>query len=71
MLQTALDLLEQDYAVHVPWDAVCSRAQGNYKQGLRFMERAGAIVSSTETVAFQLLARAGTPEFKEIAALLK
>lgn len=71
VLQTALDLLEQDYTVHVPWDAVCSRAEGNYKQGLRFMERAGAIVSSTETVAFQLLARAGTPEFKEIAALLK
>jgi hypothetical protein len=35
------------------------------------MARAGAVVTSTETVVFQLLGRAGTPEFKALAPLLK
>jgi nicotinamidase-related amidase len=71
VLQTALDLLEQGYVVHVPSDAVCSRDVRNHDLGIRYMERAGAIATSTETVAFQFLGRAGTPEFKEISALLK
>ena len=71
VLQTALDLLDSDYTVHVPWDAVCSRTDGNRDAGLRFLEHAGAIVTSAETVAFQILEKAGTPEFKEISSLLK
>lgn len=71
VLQTALDLLESGYTVHVPWDAVCSRNDGNRDWGLRFMERAGAIVTSSETAAFQILEKAGTPEFKAISSLLK
>jgi len=38
---------------------------------MRFMERAGAIITSSETAAFQILEKAGTPEFKEISSLLK
>ena len=71
VLQTALDLLDSGYTLHVPWDAVCSRADGNRDTALRFMERAGAIITSSETVAFQILEKAGTPEFKEISALLR
>jgi len=71
VLQTALDLLDSGCTVHVPWDAVCSRDDGNRDFGLRFMERAGAILTSAETVAFQLLQKAGTPEFKAVSSLLK
>ena len=71
VLQTAVDLLDAGYTIHVPWDAVCSRSDGNRDAGLRFMERAGAVITSSETVAFQILGRAGTPEFKEISSLLK
>jgi len=71
VLQTALDLLDSGYTVHVPWDAVCSRNDGNRDWGLRFMERAGAVLTSTETTAFQILERAGTAEFKAISSLLK
>jgi nicotinamidase-related amidase len=71
VLQTAVDLLDMGFIVHVPWDAVCSRTDGNRDAGLRFMERAGAISTSTETVAFQILEKAGTSEFKEISSLLK
>lgn len=71
VLQTAVDLIDAGYTVHVPWDAVCSRSDENRDAGLRFMERAGAVITSAETVAFQILERAGTPEFKEISSLLK
>lgn len=71
VLQTALDLLDMGYTVHLPWDAVCSRADGNRDAALGFMERAGAIITSSETAAFQILQKAGTPEFKEISSLLK
>ena len=71
VLQTALDLLDAGYNVHVPWDAVCSRSDGNRDRALLFMERAGAVITSSETAAFQILGRAGTPEFKEISALLR
>lgn len=71
VLQTCIDLLAARYNVHLPWDAVCSRNDGNRKTALRFMERAGAIITSSETAAFQVLTKAGTPEFKEISSLLK
>ena len=34
-------------------------------------ERAGAVVSATETILFDWLHRAGTPEFKAISALVR
>ena len=71
VLQTALDLIDGDYTIHLPWDAVCSRADGNRDVAMRFLERAGAIVTSSETAVFQILEKAGTPEFKEISSLLK
>ena len=71
VLQTATDLLDQGYTVHLPWDAVCSRIDGNRDAAIRFMERAGAIITSSETAAFQILEKAGTSEFKEISSLLK
>ncbi|MCK5353022.1 hydrolase, partial [bacterium] len=62
---------DMDYTVHLPWDAVCSRIDGNRDAAMRFMERAGAIITSSETAAFQILEKAGTSEFKEISSLLK
>ncbi|HEX7125258.1 MAG TPA: isochorismatase family protein [Thermodesulfobacteriota bacterium] len=71
VLQTALGLLEAGYAVQVPADAVASRTAANRQIGVDLMGRAGAVVTSTETVVFQLLGRAGTPEFKALAPLVK
>ncbi len=71
VLQTALDLLDMGYNIHVPWDSVCSRSDGNRDRALRSMERAGAVITSSETAVFQVLGCAGTPEFKQISALLR
>ena len=69
--QTVRDLTHVGYRVHVPHDAVCSRDPENLRVGLVLAERAGATVTATATVLFDLLGRAGTPEFKAISALVK
>ena len=68
--QTVLDLLHRGVEVHVPADAVGSRNQIDYERGLVRLERAGAVVSTVETVLFELLERADTPEFKTIQKLI-
>jgi nicotinamidase-related amidase len=68
--QTALDLLDRGVQVHIPADAVGSRHRIDYDRGLERLERAGAIVSTVEAALFELLERAGTPEFKAIQKLI-
>jgi nicotinamidase-related amidase len=71
VFQTVRDLCHRGYTVHVPHDAVASRDPENMRLGLVLAERAGATVTAVETVLFDLLHRAGTPEFKAISALVK
>ncbi len=68
--QTVHDLLDRGVEVHVPADAVGSRHDIDYRTGLERMQRAGAIVSTVETALFELLERAGTPEFKAVQKLI-
>jgi nicotinamidase-related amidase len=69
--QTAHDLLQRGVEVHVPADAVGSRHERDYRWGLDRLDRAGAVVTTVESVLFELLGRAGTPEFKQVQALVK
>jgi len=71
VLQTCLSLLEKGFKVHLVRDAVCSRTKDNWNAGTEFMRDAGAIITCTETVLFQLLEVAGTEEFKAIAKRVK
>jgi nicotinamidase-related amidase len=71
VLQSCLDLLEAGYQVFVPYDAVDSRKPGDKRVGLGLMEKAGAVITGCEILAFQLLGKAGTPDFKRISALIK
>jgi nicotinamidase-related amidase len=68
--QTVHDLLEQGVEVHVPADAVGSRHLLDYERGLERLERAGAVVTTVESALFELLERAGTPEFKQVQRLI-
>lgn len=68
--QTVHDLLERGVQVHVPADAVGSRHEIDYERGLDRLQRAGAVVSTVESVLFELLQRAGTPEFKSVQKLI-
>ncbi len=68
--QTVHDLLGRGIDVHVPADAVGSRHTLDYERGLERMERAGAVITTVEAALFELLERAGTPEFKEVQRLI-
>jgi nicotinamidase-related amidase len=71
VLLTALDLLGAGYGVHVVADAVCSRTRENWQIGLDQLRQAGAVVTSTETVLFQLLRTADSDEFRTLQKLIK
>lgn len=71
VLQTCLSLLREDYAVHLVRDAVCSRKKDDFLTGCELMRDAGAVITGTETVLFQLLEKAGTEEFKTISKRIK
>jgi nicotinamidase-related amidase len=68
--QTVHDLLAAGVEVHVPADAVGSRHEIDYECGLERMVAAGAVLSTVETALFELLERAGTPEFKAVQKLV-
>jgi nicotinamidase-related amidase len=68
--QTVHDLLDRGVEVHVPADAVGSRHAIDYERGLERLERAGAVVTTVEAALFELLERAGTPEFKAVQKLI-
>ncbi len=62
--QTALGVLERGLIPWVVADAVSSRTKANYELGLARLTAAGAIVGPAEMIIYELLGRAGTPEFK-------
>jgi hypothetical protein len=71
VFQTAISLLERGYRVVIASDAVASRRKHDWLQALSMLEKAGALVYPTETIAFMLLEKAGTPEFKYLSPLFK
>jgi nicotinamidase-related amidase len=71
ILHTVLDLLADDYRVYLPTDALGSRAPLDHDTALRRLEKLGAILTTSETVAFEWLSGAQHPRFKEISALIQ
>jgi nicotinamidase-related amidase len=71
VFQTARELARRGMEVHVVADAVVSRREENRALGLALCERAGALITSAETVVFDWLERAGTDTFKAISRLVR
>lgn len=69
--QTALAALREGYLVHVASDAVGSRTEWNWKIGLDRMRAAGAIISSTEMMIYELMRSSSSAAFKELLPYLK
>jgi nicotinamidase-related amidase len=69
--QTAIDLICTGYEVHVVADAVSSRTAQNRQVGIDKMRDAGATITCTEAVLYELLGAAGGAQFKEILKLVK
>jgi len=71
VMQTALAALREGYLVHVASDAVGSRTEWNWKIGLDRMRAAGAVISSTEMMIYELMRSSASPAFKELLPHLK
>ena len=69
--QTAIDLAQAGFGVFVVADAVSSRAEASVSLALARMGQSGIEVINTEMAVFELLAKAGTPEFKALSGLIK
>jgi nicotinamidase-related amidase len=71
VLMSAFDLIALGYSVQVAADAVTSRTQANWRLAMDQLRQAGAVVTATESVLFQLLRQADTDEFRELARLIR
>jgi len=71
LLQTALDLLEDEFDVWVVTDACSSRTERNRDAAFDRLAGAGVELVTTEMVAFEWLRTAEHPQFREIQALIK
>jgi nicotinamidase-related amidase len=71
VMQTALGALNQRMNVHVAADAVSSRTELNWTLGLQRMRDAGAVISSTEMMIYELMGKSGTATFKEMLKWIK
>lgn len=71
VLQTVLDLIAEGYIPVVVADCISSRKAIDKKMALKRMRDEGAIVTTYESVLFELLKVAGTEESKRIQRLIK
>jgi nicotinamidase-related amidase len=69
--QTALGALQAGYRVRVVADAVSSRTPENNHYGRQRLHEIGATLAPAEMIIYELLCKAGTPEFKAMLPHLK
>jgi hypothetical protein len=71
VLQTALDLLDNGYTPVVVADCVSSRKLGDKQVALARIQSSGGIITTYESILFELTRFAGTDTFKAISKLVK
>jgi nicotinamidase-related amidase len=71
VLQTGLDLIAQGQKAIIVEDCVSSRSADDKRIAIERLRHAGAIITSSESILFELLRVAGTEQFKSISALVK
>jgi nicotinamidase-related amidase len=71
LLQTALDLLEDEFEVWVVTDACASRTDRDRDAAFDRLAGAGAELLTTEMVLFEWLRSAENPDFKQVQSWIK
>jgi isochorismate hydrolase len=69
--QTALDLLREEYEVFLVCDAVSSQRPYDRTVALNRLRDAGAILTTTESIIFDLMRDAKNPQFRTISGMIK
>ena len=68
--QTVLDCLEKGFEVTIVSDAMSSRNSKDHEIALQRMIQSGAILTTTESIIFELCKTADRKEFKEIRNII-
>jgi nicotinamidase-related amidase len=71
VFQTAIELLQQGFDVHLVSDAVSSRTPENKRVGIERIASHGGVITSTEMSLFELVRTADHSHFREISRLVK
>jgi nicotinamidase-related amidase len=71
VLQTAIDLLRAGYSVHLVADGCSSRSPTDRMFALSRLRQLGSVVTTHESVIFQLVGDKNHEKFKEVQALVK
>lgn len=71
VLQTVLDLLDEGYQPIVVEDCVSSREPNDKQIAIARMRHEGAVVTTYESLLFEICERAGTDRFKALSRLIK
>jgi nicotinamidase-related amidase len=71
VLQTVIDLVERGYQPVLVEDCVSSRKVVDKTISVRRMQKEGAIVTSYESILFELCRFSGTDQFRAISKLVK
>lgn len=69
--QTSLSALSHEYVVHVAADACATRDPAMHDLAVLRLAHAGAVVSTSESAAYELVGQAGTDEFRALLAAVK
>lgn len=71
VLQTAIDLLANNFVPVVVADCTSSRKKQDKQTAMERMRQEGVIVTSYEAILFELCRTAGTDQFKTLSKLVK
>lgn len=71
VFQTARDLTTRGIETYVVVDGVCSRREDHRETGLGLCQRAGAVLTTAESVVFDWLGDAAHPSFKALSKLVR
>jgi nicotinamidase-related amidase len=71
VLQTVIDLIRNGYHPIVVEDCISSRKETDKRIAIERMKKEGAIITTYESVLFELLRYSGTEQFKIISRLVK
>jgi nicotinamidase-related amidase len=71
IFQTGAQAIQEGYDVHLVSDAISARTSFNLTIGINRLKHAGAVITSTEMLIFELLLKAGTKDFKKSLPIIK
>jgi len=71
VVQTALSAVRRGFDVHVVGDSCCSRDAASHESAMARLQAAGAVITTTESVLYELVGEAATDEFRELLRIVK